>query len=126
MPAPSWKSWYWIILIVTGWLLANYLLGGSYLWQCPILKITGLKCTGCGGQRAILELFQGNLGQAIYYNALMPLTLLVGIIWSLQYLGISLFKKIWKTMSHKAVWLGLLILVVLFTIIRNTSIWAWY
>jgi len=51
----------------TGW-LQNHLLA------CPFKKLTGFDCPGCGFQRSVLALLQGDLSQSLhYYPATIPL-----------------------------------------------------
>lgn len=37
--------------------------------RCPFFGLTGLKCPGCGTQRALHQLMAGNLAEACRYNA---------------------------------------------------------
>lgn len=39
--------------------------------HCPFLVMTGLKCPGCGSQRAIHSLLHLNIGSAISYNFML-------------------------------------------------------
>jgi hypothetical protein len=45
-----------------------------YLIPCPFRKITGVDCPGCGFQRSIIALLQGDIMQSIAYY---PATLLL-------------------------------------------------
>ena len=45
--------------------------------QCTFLSLTGYKCPGCGSQRAIHALLNGDVKEAFGYNAM----LLVAIPW---------------------------------------------
>lgn len=38
--------------------------------SCPFYKLTGYQCPGCGMQRALHEILQGNLESAFLYNPL--------------------------------------------------------
>lgn len=38
---------------------------------CTVKKYTGFDCPGCGGQRAIASVLNGELKQAFYYNQLI-------------------------------------------------------
>ena len=42
----------------------------SWFPKCPFLQFTGLKCPGCGSQRAIHSLLNFKLTDAIRYNIL--------------------------------------------------------
>ena len=43
--------------------------------RCPFLMLTGLKCPGCGSQRAIHALLTGNLSEAWRYNMMLVLAI---------------------------------------------------
>ncbi len=56
---------------------------------CPIHKLTGFDCPGCGMQRAAIELLYGNIWESIlYYPALLPL------IFMFAFLSLHLIFKI--------------------------------
>lgn len=42
---------------------------------CPFLKVTGYQCPGCGSQRAIHQLLNGNIKQAFALNPLLVLAI---------------------------------------------------
>lgn len=71
------KKWLWGFAIVI-------LIGIYYLFnpssialfpKCPFLLLTGLKCPGCGSQRAIHSLLHFDLATAFHYNMLLVLSL---------------------------------------------------
>ncbi len=43
--------------------------------KCPFLALTGLKCPGCGSQRAIHALLHADIGAAFRHNALLTASL---------------------------------------------------
>ena len=43
--------------------------------KCPFLLLTGLKCPGCGSQRAIHGLLHGDVAAAFGFNAFLVLSL---------------------------------------------------
>ena len=54
------------------WALTQWL--QNHLLACPFKKITGIDCPGCGFQRSVIALFQGDLKQSLYfYPATIPL-----------------------------------------------------
>ena len=67
---------------------------GMYLLQvgCPIQRLTGIPCPGCGMTRAVLALLQGDLPRALQLH---------GMVWSLPLLGLlylydgRLFRARW-------------------------------
>ncbi len=73
------------LLNIISWLDAHQL-------PCLIKKTFHLACPGCGLQRSIIALLQGNILQSIqFYPALLPLIILISIIlinskWQLSFL----------------------------------------
>jgi len=59
--------------------------------KCPFLMLTGLKCPGCGSQRAIHALLHLDIRSAFQYNALL--------IMSIPYIALLLFAKILPHLS---------------------------
>ena len=61
-----------LIAIILG-IVVYYTLDPSEVFfpRCPFYSLTGLKCPGCGTQRAIHQLLHHNLAGAVRYNALM-------------------------------------------------------
>lgn len=81
--------------------------------------LTGLKCPGCGSQRAIHALFHINIAEAFRYNALLVCSIPIIII--LTYAEIirkskpNLYVKI-----HRPVYIYIyLAIVILWWILRN-------
>lgn len=54
--------------------------------KCIFFSITGLKCPGCGSQRAVHQLLNGNLMDAVRYNALL--------VAAIPYLALYLILKL--------------------------------
>jgi hypothetical protein len=47
----------------------------AFFPKCPFLKVTGFTCSGCGSQRAIHQLLQFNIEEAIKSNLLVVLAI---------------------------------------------------
>jgi hypothetical protein len=47
----------------------------SFFPKCPLLKYTGLKCPGCGSQRAIHYLLHFNIKEALSHNLMMVISI---------------------------------------------------
>lgn len=45
----------------------------TFFPQCPFFRLTGLKCPGCGSQRALHQLLHFRIGAAFQYNACLIL-----------------------------------------------------
>ncbi|MDR5592032.1 DUF2752 domain-containing protein [Christiangramia sp. SM2212] len=72
------------------------------MFPCLNKTVLGIECTGCGGQRAALLLFQGNFREAFFmYPAIYSLALLF------IFLLVNLFIKFKHDFSIK---MGLIIL----------------
>lgn len=52
---------------------------GAEIKTCHFLAATDVPCATCGGTRAALALFGGNIGGALHHNPLITLTLLLGL-----------------------------------------------
>lgn len=94
----------------------------KYFPKCPVYWFTGLKCPGCGSQRAIHELLHGNLAGAMHYNALLMAAIPVLAL----YLIADVIKRRYPTLdnvlNHPATIITILTVVVAWTIARN--IWG--
>lgn len=91
--------------------------------RCLILTLTGYKCPGCGGQRAIHALLNGDVAGAFRYNAF----LLIAIPWIM----LCLYAESRRTRNPQLYvrlnapllgWL-LLALVVIWWVLRNIFNW---
>jgi hypothetical protein len=88
---------------------------------CPFYKLTGLKCPGCGSQRAIHNLLHLNIEQAFLYNpALLFAIPLTALLVYLEYFGgQTRFPKLHQRLSgSKFIW-GIFIGIILYWIGRN-------
>lgn len=91
--------------------------------KCVFNSMTGLYCFGCGGQRALHDVLNGNLGLALSHNVL--------IVFMLPVLFHSWFKLAARQVGGFALpdiyvrssWIwALAISVVLFGVLRNLAI----
>ncbi len=115
------------VLIVT----AAILLAGIYYYynpalnaifpKCPFHSFTGLDCPGCGSQRAIHALLNGEIKQAIHYNLLLVISLPFLIIhFGCRLRSIPGRKELcWPLISHPLTPIVILILVICFWVLRN-------
>ncbi|MBX3290396.1 MAG: DUF2752 domain-containing protein [Acidobacteria bacterium] len=92
----------------------------SFLPVCPLYKMTGYACPGCGLTRGFHALFHGDIVGAMDFNLLIPLFVVI-----FGYLYISMFLVMVRgrafpkwTLSLGAVW-GLLGVLLVFGILRN-------
>ena len=91
--------------------------------KCPFYSLLGIKCPGCGTQRAIHAILNGDLAGAAHYNALLLVALpLIGL-----YLLADVLKKRWpglnNVLNHPATIIGLLVIVIAWLVLRNIFNW---
>ena len=91
--------------------------------RCTFLTLTGLKCPGCGTQRAIHALLHGNFLEAVRFNAMMvasvPLLALYGYAEIVRKSKPRFYNKVKST----PIILTIFGLVVLWWILRNVFGW---
>ena len=94
----------------------------SFYPTCPLNNYTGIFCPGCGTQRAAHEILNGNIAQAISFNALFTLS----IPFAIYYTFIEFFNRIAKTnikniqLSNRNL-IVLLLIALVFMILRNLN-----
>lgn len=104
-------------------LLISYLIIGHkygiYLF-CPIHKILGLYCPGCGITRMLYSILKLDFYKAFRYNVLLfilffpAVFLFIENLYSIQKDRKSLYKKI-----PEKVWIGLIVVLIIYGILRN-------
>lgn len=94
----------------------------SYFPSCPLHSLTGLKCPGCGSQRAIHHLLNGEFVAAFRQNMLL--------IIALPYVGAGILAdRIKKPSSEFLIWrkmifgtraiYAVLVIIIAFGVMRN-------
>jgi putative effector of murein hydrolase LrgA (UPF0299 family) len=117
--------------IVSGVVLFYFLFDArkiTWLPQCPFHVLTGLYCPGCGSQRALSSLLDGEFLQATRFNVLMVASLpllfysaMVQVINKTS--GITLIQKIFYSSLFVRV---VLIVIIVFWVVRNLPIFPFY
>jgi hypothetical protein len=66
-------------LVLTGALGLHIALGslGLPAWECPLFRLTGVPCPGCGLTRACILLMRGELQASLKFHAFAPIFLLL-------------------------------------------------
>ncbi|RYU97014.1 DUF2752 domain-containing protein [Emticicia agri] len=109
-----------IVLTITAYYFYFPSLGFLPNMQCIFNKTTGLHCPGCGGQRAFHALLHGQVAYAAQNNFLIFLVLPVaGLKLAEELSGKKIFPAVFY--SRKVV-LSILVLVILFSVLRNIPI----
>ncbi len=81
--------------------------------QCPLYSLTGLHCPGCGSQRAVSRLFQGDLSGVFSAH---PLFIPGVVLCTFLYLT---RKRDWAWHKNNTFIYGILAVLVAFFIMRN-------
>jgi len=90
---------------------------------CPLLKITGFACPGCGLTRGFHELFHGRFLAALDFNALVPLYAVVFAFLALLFASIAVRGRDLKfTIFSPATLYVFLGLSLVFGILRNIPV----
>lgn len=91
---------------------------------CLINKVTGYYCPGCGGTRAVLSLFHGNVFESLKYNPVVA----YGAFLFLWYMVSNTIEKISKgrfilgmNYNDAYIWIGFGIMMINF-LLKNISI----
>src|SRR5574344_820061 len=90
--------------------------------KCLFYSITGLKCPGCGLQRAFHQLLNGNISAAFHYNAMMVSAipyLALGFVLEYFKPGNAFLNRLRLVLYHGwAVWF-VAILILTFWLLRD-------
>lgn len=112
------------ILFLGLWLYGRYDPGQS-VWfpKCMFHTLTGWKCPGCGSQRALHQLLQGNIAGAFRYNALLICAApLLAFLFSAELLK-DRFPRYFKASRNPIFSWGVLAVTLLWWLLRNIFGW---
>ncbi|MDQ0580412.1 DUF2752 domain-containing protein [Streptomyces rishiriensis] len=92
---------------------------------CPLLRITGLYCPGCGGLRGAHALVHGDLAAALHDNALAVVGCLgFAVVWTVWVVRAVRGRPARVEPTLAQLWtLGAFLLV--FTVVRNLPFGGW-
>ena len=115
-----------IVLIVVSILIILYKTynpsDNIYFPKCPFRTLTGLKCPGCGSQRAVHSLLNFDIFNAITENVILVLSIpyiLTGIVFDyFKKTNDNILKWRNRVFGQKAIFVILSIIIV-FWILRN-------
>lgn len=114
-----------MIFLISFLILFAYLLIGNEIGKfipCPIYKITGLYCPGCGITRMLLAMIKFDFFQAFRYNPLI----FCFIPFLLFYYGDIIYsyykkKKPFFSRFEPFLWYVLIFIFILYGVLRNIS-----
>lgn len=102
-----------LLAVLLGWLYFRFDPTLYPFPKCPFWSLTGLKCPGCGSQRALHQLLHGQVGAAAQANLLFVLVL--------PYLlpGLALEYTAWgqRQSAVRRRWYGYRASLVVFTVV---------
>ncbi|MCH5218645.1 MAG: DUF2752 domain-containing protein [Muribaculaceae bacterium] len=117
------RVWLWLGVGVALCFLALYTLvdpsTSAWLPRCPLLTLTGLECPGCGSQRAVHALLNGDLPGAWGFNPLLVVMLPVVGLMAYAELRRERHPRLYRAMAHPALIFTVLAMVVGWGVMRN-------
>ncbi|MEV6958521.1 DUF2752 domain-containing protein [Streptomyces sp. NPDC051207] len=92
---------------------------------CPLLRLTGIHCPGCGGLRSAHAVVHGDLAAALQDNALAVAGyLLCAVLWTVWVVRAARGRPLRIDLGPVHLWsAGALLLV--FTVLRNLPFGGW-
>ena len=91
--------------------------------RCTFLTLTGLKCPGCGTQRAIHALLHGNFLEAVRFNAMMVASVPLLALYGYAEIVRKSKPRFYNRVNSTPIILTIFVLVVLWWILRNVFGW---
>jgi len=93
-----------------------------YFPKCPFRELTGLKCPGCGSQRAVHYLLNFEIYNATKENAILVLSIpyiMIGLVFDLLKRPNERILKWRKRLFGKKVIFIILTIIITFWVLRN-------
>ena len=91
--------------------------------RCTFLTLTGLKCPGCGTQRAVHALLHGNFLEAVRFNAMMVASVPLLALYGYAEIVRKSKPRFYNKVNSTPIILTIFVLVVLWWILRNVFGW---
>lgn len=91
--------------------------------KCPFFVLTGLKCPGCGSQRAVHSLLHGDVGGAFAYNAMLVLSL--PLVAFLIYVECMRTRKPQLYSRVHNPWVPIIVAILFLAWAIGRNIWNW-
>jgi hypothetical protein len=108
-----------LILLMTYLILSHYL--NIYIF-CPIKKLTGFFCPGCGLTRMLYSLITLNFYQAFRYNPLLFIMFPFALALYINYLKNP--KTSWYKKIPNYVWYIIIVVLIVYGIMRNIPMFS--
>ena len=91
----------------------------AWMPKCPVYVISGYSCPGCGTQRALHSLLNGDITGAFRANALLFLFIPLIVVLTIGEINRRKWPKFYSRLLHPIFIYGILGVVVGWTIVRN-------
>ncbi|WP_239569604.1 DUF2752 domain-containing protein [Streptomyces sp. G44] len=92
---------------------------------CPLLRLTGVYCPGCGGLRSAHAVAHGDLATALGANALAVAGYgLFAMLWAVWAVRVARGRPFRVELRPARLW-GVGVLVAAFTLVRNLPFGSW-
>ena len=93
----------------------------AWMPRCAFHELTGLRCIGCGSQRAIYSALHGDFATAMHYNAALVITLPLLALYAFSELMRAQFTRLYAFLYSRTAIAILLLLVAGWWIGRNIA-----
>ncbi len=87
--------------------------------RCPFLMLTGWQCPGCGSQRAIHALLNGNLVQAWNYNAALVCSIPLLALMAFAALYRNRMPRLYILLNSSTICICWLVMLISWALLRN-------
>ena len=87
--------------------------------KCQYRMITGTLCPGCGSQRAIHALFNGQFGNAMHYNAALVISIPFVVLYGVVEWQRRRWPRLHRALTSTGVIMTILALIILWWVGRN-------
>lgn len=93
----------------------------EWLPQCPLRRLTGYLCPGCGSQTALQQLLRGNISAAWHANAFIFIAFPAIVLTIYADYAQKQHRRMAAVLLHPATIAIWLVVILLWTVVRNLS-----
>lgn len=95
----------------------------AFFPKCPFYVATGYKCPGCGSQRAIHALLNGDISQAFHFNAMMMICIPILAFLFLGGILKNKYPRLFRITVNPFLSWSLVLLILSWWLLRNVFNW---
>lgn len=89
--------------------------------KCMFLNLTGLKCPGCGAQRALHAALSGDFRAAVGFNAALPIGIPLVLLMIFVELPGDPAPRLRAALTSRPAVIALIVAIVAWTVVRNLA-----